>query len=198
MIKVFNIAQSLPLKLKRSFLRFFLSFSISIIFTILLFDFTSIKEVIEKFQIDQFLQYLLVSLTEHLLNLFRFNTYSEGKFLQILGQPGVIFEYGCLGIRHFVIFSVFIACYYGHVFYKIIYIITGNLILIIANVLRATLINIIQYFNNDLTQLAHDLATPIFMYTSILILWFIWVNIQLRNNIKLNEIRIKMPCKKSS
>jgi len=187
MNKIFNIVQRLPFIIKRSLLRFFLSFTIAVACTIILFDFSKIRIFIEFLQVDIFLQHLLVFITEHILNLMHFETYSNGKFLQIIGQPGVSFEFGCLGIRHFFLFSIFILSYFGKIHHKIYFILLGNLLLIFANSLRAVIINIAQYYNNDLTQITHDISTPMFMYLTMLILWFSWINIQLNLKIKIKD-----------
>jgi len=182
MNKVRCIYNNIPKKLKRSFLRFFLSFFSAWLITIILNDLPFFSQVFINMNLDTFLQNSLVWLTEHQLNILGFETYSVGKFLQIIGSSGIRYEYGCLGIRHFILFSAFILFYFGKMHHKLIYIIIGFILLLIVNSLRGTIISIGQYLREDVTMLVHDISTPILMYSTILILWIYWVNKHLKTS----------------
>lgn len=182
MNKIIRTYNKIPKKIKRSFLRFFLSFFLAWVVTIILNDFPFFSRIFTLSRLDIFLQNTLVWLTEHQLNLLGFETYSVGKFLQITGNSGIRYEYGCLGIRHFILFASFIIFYFGKIHHKLIYIIAGFSILLLVNSIRGTIISIGQYIKEEATMLVHDISTPILMYTTILFLWIYWVNKHLKSS----------------
>lgn len=167
--------KKISVKLKKQILRFFLSFAASLTITILLNDFSPMRELIQSLQINIWLRDLLVYLTKSLLSLSGFEFWSNQGFIQIYGTRGVEIVFGCLAIRHLMYFSVFIAFYYGKLIPKIIYILSGNLLITIINTIRIYIITIVQYHSDNSTEIVHDIASPVFMYTTILILWIIWI-----------------------
>lgn len=171
----------IPLKIKRSFIRFFSSFFFAWVVSILLNEIPIISQKIEQMEVIYFLQDILVWLSEMQLNLLGFETYSQGDFLQITGTKGVCYEYSCLGIRHITIFSAFILFYYGKIWQKLIFILIGNIIISLVNSFRVMIISIGQYINEDYFDVFHDVSTPILMYSTILLLMFYWTNYQLKH-----------------
>lgn len=168
--------QAVSTKTKNEFKRFVLSFVLAWICSIILNDIPIILNTIKTSGIHAFMQTLQVNLTAHTLQTLGFKTYSHANFLNILGTPGVRFEYGCLGFRHFSIFVFFILFHYGNILHKIWYSLLGIFILILTNILRASIICIGQYQNANNTELIHNIATPVFMYPTILFLWLIWIS----------------------
>lgn len=183
MNRLIILYNKIPLKIKRSFIRFFSSFFFAWVVSVLLNDIPSISEKIEQMSFVYFLQNILVWLSEMQLNLVGFETYSQGDFLQITGTKGVCYAYSCLGIRHITIFSVFILFYYGKIWQKLIFIVIGGVIISLVNSFRVMIISIGQYINEDYFDPVHDISTPILMYSTILFLMFYWTNYQLKHKI---------------
>ncbi len=182
MNKIIHIYKSISLKLKRSFLRFFLSFFLAWIITVILNDLPYFSNLIQQTNIDILLRNLLVLITETILNTFGFTTFSQGKFLQIIGSSGIRFEYSCLGIRHIVLFTIFIICYFGKAKHKLWFVPAGIILLILINAIRAVIISIGQYINENATGIVHDISTPILMYSTILALWIFWINMHTKSD----------------
>lgn len=153
-----------------------MAFFLAWAFSVLLNDIPVITGFIKKTVINEGLQKLMVVLTEANLRFFGFETYSTGNFLKITGTPGVIIIYSCLGLRHLTLFTVFIIFQLGHWLNKLWYIIAGNVIIILINVIRITIICLAQHFNQNSGEMVHDVATPFLMYLTILVLWMVWVN----------------------
>ncbi len=154
-------------------------------------DFPFFSNLLKQTNVDLHLQNILVLLTKNILNLIGFTTFSQGKFLQIIGSSGIRFEYSCLGIRHIILFTTFILCYFGKIKNKLFFIPFGILILIIINAFRAVIISIGQYIDESATGIVHDISTPILMYTTILILWIYWINMHLKAKVTNQFLRIQ-------
>jgi len=157
------------------------SFAVSFFFawlvSALISDFPYFKKlIIQDFGLDSLLTSLSVNLTQTILNLLGFFTYSNNNFLQIEGTPGIIFEYGCLGFRELAFFVVFIALQFGKFKHKAWYIPSGIVLLILLNSIRAVIIALGQYQNPANTDLIHDIISPVLMYPAILFLWIFWIS----------------------
>ncbi len=180
MSKIIELYNKISINIKRSFLRFFLSFFLAWIVTVLFNDFPFFSTIIKNTNIDLYLLKLTIWLSEFMLNIIGFETWSEGKILRIYGHPGIRLEYACLGIRHIMLFISFIILYFGNIYRKLWYIPLGISILVFVNALRGAIISISQYLNPNATELVHDISTPILMYTTILFLWIFWINMHLK------------------
>ncbi len=156
--------------------RFAVSFFFAWVVSALISDFPYFKKLfIQDFGLDALLTNLSVNLTQTILNILGFFTYSSSNFLQIAGTPGIIFEYGCLGFRELAFFVVFIAMQFGKFKHKALYIPSGIILLILLNIMRAVIIALGQYQNPAHTVLIHDIVSPVIMYPAILFLWIFWI-----------------------
>jgi len=172
-LKIHRFTISSPLK--KQLVRFILAFFIAWLTTVFLFDFPYFSRIWQHTGIDLFIQRILVDTTQGILTGFGFHTVSLGKYLTIIGSPGVRFEFGCLGLRHILLFTIFILIQYGKLRHKSWYIPLGILILIFVNSVRAVIILIAQHLKASSTGWVHDITTPILMYTTIFVLWVIWI-----------------------
>lgn len=180
MNKLIELYNKIPKYIKRSFLRFFLSFFLAWVITVLFNDFPRFSKIITSSNIDYHLQNIIVWLTAKMLNLFGFEIWTNDNTVRIIGQPGIRYVYSCLGIRHIMLFSLFILFYFGKIIHKLWYIPVGIAVITLVNAFRGTVISLAQYIDNDATMLVHDISTPILMYSTIFILWITWVNKHLK------------------
>ncbi len=162
--------------LKKEFKRAFFSFFWSIVCVILVFDFLLVHHPDLASGLNYFFQSVLTYSTNFVLNLTGFNTYIQVPWLAIQGYPGIEFAPGCLGFRHIVMFGVYIITYMGKLWQKTAYIALGSIILTFVNIIRAYIIALGQYWDASKTDLVHDIASPILMYVTILVLWIVWMN----------------------
>jgi exosortase/archaeosortase family protein len=170
------IKYKLSTPLKKEIARYAISFFFAWLVSALISDFPFFKKLfIQNLGLDNALTNLSVFLTETILNLLGFTTYSIGNFLQISGTPGVIFAFGCLGFREMAFFVVFVLLQFGSWKNKLWYIPSGIILLIFVNILRAVIIALGQYRNPFQTDIIHDIISPILMYPTLLFLWLFWL-----------------------
>ena len=163
---------------KKEITQYVISFFFAWLVSALISDFPFFKKLfIQSINLDESLTSFMVFVTESLLNIIGFQTFSEGNFIKIIGTPGVTFSYGCLGFREFAFFLFFIIFQSGKIKNKIWYIPLGVILLITLNVIRVLIIILGQYRNPDQFQLIHDIVSPVIMYPAILFLWLFWLNI---------------------
>lgn len=164
------------IRLVREIIRYVFSFFFAWLFSALVSDFPFFKHLlIQSIGLDAKLLSLQIYITEKLLNSLGYITFSNNDFLQIIDTKGIIFGYGCLGIRQLSLFLIFIILQYGKWKNKIWYIPIGIILIISLNTIRAAIIAISQVYYPDKSIFVHDLASPILMYPTILFLWIFWV-----------------------
>lgn len=171
-LKNIKISKSLKKEITRYVVSFFFAWLVSALFS----DFTYYRDIITQVKIADFLTSTTIYTTSIFLNIFRFETFSEGNFLKIMGTPGVRIIYGCLGIRHFAFLIVFILLQTGKFIHKLWYIPSGIILLFLLNSFRIALIAFWQTFDPYKSQIVHDVASPFIMYPAILFLWIYWLN----------------------
>jgi exosortase/archaeosortase family protein len=170
---ILKISKNLKKEIILYIVSFFFAWAISALFS----DFPFFRDIIKSLGVDSLLTIIEVGLTKFILLLFNFDVFTQDNFLKILGTQGVIFTYGCLGMREYLFFIVFIVFQKGKVINKLWYIPAGTLFLILFNAIRAAFIAYGQYKNPTYTQLIHDVVSPLLMYPAIFILWIIWLNV---------------------
>ena len=163
------------------YFRYILSFFCGLILSIVLNDIPFIADRIEYVIMSLHLDELLTFLTAGLLRLLGYPTEVTNGQIYI-GTSSFYFAYGCLGIRHIALFAGFILTYFGSIRNKLIYIVFGCFILIIANVLRAVLIGIALYYDPTWFDFVHYYGSMIILYSTIFILWVVWSKIQILKN----------------
>nr|MDA3892678.1 archaeosortase/exosortase family protein [Salinivirgaceae bacterium] len=172
-LKKINISNNLKKEIARYVISFFFAWLVSALIS----DFPYFKKLlIQSINLDTAFTKLMTGLSKNILNTFGFETFTEGNFIQIIGTPGVIFRYGCLGFRELAFFVVFVALQYGSLKHKAWYIPCGIVLLIVLNTIRALIIIIGQYRDPSQFQIIHDVVSPILMYPAILFLWLFWLN----------------------
>ncbi|MCK4662140.1 MAG: archaeosortase/exosortase family protein [Bacteroidales bacterium] len=156
---------------------FILSFLIGFILMVLLAEKEPIVDFIKNSSFTSFIQDSLIIQTRFILNITGYQNYVDGNFLQIHGTEGVVFVFGCLGIRHFALFSGFIIVYPGKILNKLWFILSGIIILHFLNLFRIILICITQVNYIEFTGFVHYYVSRIIMYSGIFILWLVWMNL---------------------
>jgi len=163
-------------KIKREIVRYAVSFFFAWLISSLISDFPFFIKKIKTLNIDTLLTEYYIYILDSFFSLFNINTYSNSNFFMIINTKGIQLTYGCLGLREFAIFIIFIFLQYGKLKIKIIYITVGTIILLLLNNIRLIILSYIQYISDKDIQQIHDIISPIIMYPTILFLWFLWLN----------------------
>jgi exosortase family protein XrtF len=91
------------------------------------------------------------------------------------GTPGLFIGDECNGIPLFALFAIFIASFPGPAIKKIFFIPAGIVLIHLANIMRVTLLAVIQKNAPEWTQFNHTYTFTIIMYLFIFGLWMLWV-----------------------
>lgn len=114
-------------------------------------------------------------ISHHLLGLFNLeNTVTNNNVIKITGTNGVLIAYSCLGIRHIMHFTGFMAVIKGYWKNKIWFIPAGIIIILFVNIIRIVIVAFVQKNYPDLLESIHFYLGRIMIYGSILSLWIIW------------------------
>ncbi len=171
-INIFKISDKLKKEIILYIISFFFAWAVSALFS----DFPFFRNIIKTLGINSLLTIIEVNTTKFILIIFNFDVFTQSNFLKISGTQGIIFAYGCLGIREYLFFIVFIIFQTGKFINKLWYIPLGTLLLMFINIIRAAFIAYGQYKNPTHTQLIHDVVSPLLMYPSIFVLWIVWLS----------------------
>lgn len=82
----------------------------------------------------------------------------------------------CNGLELFVLFAGFILCFSGNYLKKILFIVTGILLIHLINVLRTIALTLIQFKSPENLEFNHHYTFTIVVYLFIFYMWMIWVN----------------------
>lgn len=127
---------------------------------------------------DYELNYNIVSLTHHFLNLFGINTLIEIESDHVLlfmdggNYRGIWVGDECNGFKLFSIFTIFIVAFPGNWKTKLWFIPLGLLIVHIANILRVAALVMINNHYPEYLDFNHLYTFTIFVYTIIFLLWY--------------------------
>ncbi|TAL57999.1 MAG: hypothetical protein EPN85_12680 [Bacteroidetes bacterium] len=98
------------------------------------------------------------------------------RTLRITGTPGLFIGDSCNGISLFALFSIFIFAFPGKSISKIIFIPVGIFLIHLMNVLRVTVLAIIETYSYSWTEFNHTYTFTIIIYICIFLMWLFWVN----------------------
>ena len=125
---------------------------------------------------------LLSVQSNFILSIFNFQTSTEihGDMVvaKILGYPyshGVWIGEPCNGIKIFGLFTIFILSFKGDIKRKIIFIPIGIAILHFLNILRIAILTYISATNPFVLDFNHNITFQLFIYGSMLALWYLWI-----------------------
>ena len=125
---------------------------------------------------------ILSSQSNFILSIFNFQTSSEihGDMVvaKIIGYPyshGVWIGEPCNGIKVFGLFAIFILSFRGDLIKKLIFVPLGILIIHILNITRIALLTYISAVNPYILDFNHNITFQLFIYGSMLALWYLWI-----------------------
>jgi exosortase/archaeosortase family protein len=159
--------------------RFVLSFAIGTGLNLLVTYSPIISSAIKNFITSLNLSTLMTYLTTKHLNLLGVSAFMTGNMITI-GENSIYFTYACLGISNIVRFAGFILTYFGQFYKKLLYILVGIFVLLVANVSRVTFISIVISYDFGLFDFVHKYGTIFFVYGTIFLLWVVWSKINNR------------------
>jgi len=141
---------------------------------ILLYVLVALKVTIALFQFEPWIQFLF-NTSSYILSLFNYQSCVDGLYL--FGEKCSIYmEKGCLGIQTTFIFGAFVYLTGVNIRNKLLYIISGIIIINIANILRFVFLfmHLHNYGSYIWNIEVHDMFN-LLVYSIVLILWIIWI-----------------------
>lgn len=125
---------------------------------------------------------ILSSQSNFILSIFNFQTLIEihgdmvvAKIIDYPYSHGVWIGEPCNGIKVFGLFAIFILSFKGDLIKKLIFIPIGILIIHFLNIIRITLLTYISAVNPYILDFNHNITFQLFIYGSMLALWYLWI-----------------------
>ena len=125
---------------------------------------------------------ILSSQSNFILSIFNFQTSIEihgdmvvAKIIDYPYSHGVWIGEPCNGIKVFGLFAIFILSFKGHLIKKLIFIPIGILIIHFLNIIRIALLTYISAVNPYILDFNHNITFQLFIYGSMLALWYLWI-----------------------
>jgi exosortase family protein XrtF len=98
------------------------------------------------------------------------------RVIGVDGTGGLWIGDNCNGITLFARFAIFILAYRGPVKTKIIFVVLGILSIELLNIVRVTVLAILDTQSRTWTEFNHTYTFNILIYAFIFSLWMLWVN----------------------
>jgi exosortase/archaeosortase family protein len=98
------------------------------------------------------------------------------RVIGVDGTGGLWIGDNCNGITLFARFAIFILAYRGSIKTKFIFVFLGILSIELLNVLRVTILAILDTHSRTWTEFNHTYTFNILIYAYIFSLWMLWVN----------------------
>jgi len=118
-----------------------------------------------------------VKASKWLLELLGFMVFTGAdRLIGVDGSGGLWIGDNCNGIALFALFSGFIIAYPGNWKKKLIYIVTGIIIIEILNILRIVFLAILDTHSRAWTEFNHTYTFTILIYGCIFLLWMGWTS----------------------
>ncbi|MFM9825998.1 exosortase family protein XrtF [Flavobacterium sp.] len=166
--------------LYRPFLLFLGKFLLSYLLFTIVYESYLDKYDIEKFEVDGITR----SVAKQTKDILLYFDYDAGIIPDSI-EPGIKFFYknifiariieGCNGIGIIILFSSFIIAFSGRIKTTVLYILGGSLLLHILNMLRIAILCVLLYYFPNREPILHGVFFPLFIYSSVFILWIIWI-----------------------
>ena len=125
---------------------------------------------------------ILSSQSNFILSIFNFQTSIEihgdmvvAKIIDYPYSHGVWIGEPCNGIKVFGLFAIFILSFKGDLIKKLIFIPIGILIIHFLNIIRIALLTYISAVNPYILDFNHNITFQLFIFGSMLTLWYIWI-----------------------
>jgi len=133
-------------------------------------------------KVDNWLMENIALWTTRLLNLLGFNPelVASGNtanliFINGIGTPAVRVESGCDGLDLMVLFLIFIVVFPGKQKGKLWFIPACILAIHLINIIRITILAIINNYDQALMQFNHKYTFTVVVYLFIFVLWYVWI-----------------------
>ena len=97
-------------------------------------------------------------------------------------QPLFNIVEGCNGLSVIILFSAFVVALKSKLFNTIGYILFGVISLYFINIARLVLLTLGYYYYPQQKHVMHDVFFPLIIYGLLLLLWIIWIKINVREN----------------
>lgn len=164
----------------KPFLLFIGKFLLSYLLFTIVYEGYLDKFDVRKFEVDGITR-LVAKQTKEILLYFNY----DAGIIPDSMEPGIKFFYkkifiariieGCNGISIIILFSSFIIAFSGKIKTTILYIFGGSLLLHILNMLRIAILCVLLYYFPNREPILHRVFFPLFIYSSVFILWIIWI-----------------------
>lgn len=83
---------------------------------------------------------------------------------------------GCNAVSIMILFISFIIAFSGKLKTTLLYVLFGVTLIYILNVLRIAVLTVLLFHFSQYTHFLHGVLFPLVIYSSVFILWFVWVN----------------------
>lgn len=127
-------------------------------------------------KLDLFIIDITYKSSKWILELLGYVVFTGGdRLIGIDGTSGLWMGDNCNGLSLFALFAVFIIAFPGPIKTKSWYIPTGILLIQLINILRVVGLAIIEVYSYSLTELNHTYTFTLIGYSTIFLLWMLWV-----------------------
>jgi len=118
-----------------------------------------------------------IAVSKKILQAFGYVVFTgEERVIGVDGTGGLWIGDNCNGIALFALFTGLIIAYPGNWKRKILFIITGILMIQLLNVLRVVCLAILDTHSRTWTEFNHTYTFTVIIYGCIFLLWMLWVN----------------------
>lgn len=129
-----------------------------------------------------YLTHVVAKQTEILINGFGYNTQvlphpDEASMKVIVNDKYIarVIE-GCNAVSVIILFMSFVVAFSGKLKTTMLFILSGSVLIYVANLFRITLFTIAIYNYPEKKAILHDVLFPIAIYGFVFLLWIFWVN----------------------
>ena len=141
-----------------------IAFILGAVASALLMDFPAFADPIKQAVITPALSDLLASITGWIIETAGYSVSINNNSIFFTTDNGIYFDFGCLGYRQIIWFSVFLLFSPGKIIHKAWYIPLGIVVIEISNILRAAIIGISNYHNPRSFEIIHAQGTIWYVY----------------------------------
>lgn len=128
-------------------------------------------------KLDLFVIDITVTISKWILETLGYTVFTGAdRLIGVDGTGGLWIGDNCNGIALFALFAGFIIAYPGSWKKKVLYIISGILLIELLNVFRVVLLAILDTFSRAWTEFNHTYTFTIVIYGCIFFLWMLWTN----------------------
>jgi exosortase/archaeosortase family protein len=156
--------------------RIAIAFALGLVVSALLMDFDIFADILRSHSFTLGFSNFLALVTGGIIKVFGYEVSIIENTIRFSSTNGVYFDFGCLGYREIIWFSLFILVAPGPKNHKLWYIPVGIIIIELSNILRAASIAITNFHSPQSFEIIHAQGTVWFVYGTLLALWIIWLH----------------------